>query len=171
LAALDCRSTCRNCLAAALGFCLAFLPAFAAAQRPFDQKELARYRLTEPVYKRFAHAARLITAASRNQPRLERAPLFTKQIAVSGDALEMAALLDARLEQEPAFASALFAAEIDAREFTTFALALFAARLAHGFVKADVIHVMPDSVAGGNVAFAEAHQAEIGALFAEIGLE
>ena len=171
MAALDFRSTCRNGLAGALGFCLALLPALAAAQRPFDRKELATYRLTEPVYKRFAHATRLITAASRNEPRLARAPLFTKQIAVSGDVLEMAELLDARLEQEPAFTSALFAAEIDAREFTTFALALFAARLAHGFVKAGLIHVMPDGVAGGNVAFAEAHQAEIGALFAEIGVE
>jgi hypothetical protein len=168
---MDLRSTCRYWLTGALGFCLAVLPAFAAAQQPFDQRELAAYRLTEPVYMRFAHAARLITAASRKEPRLEQTPLFTKQIAVSGDVMEMAALLRARLEQEPAFRTALFAAEIDAREFTTFALALFAARLAHGFVKADVIHVMPDSVAGGNVAFAEAHQAEIGALFAEMGVE
>jgi hypothetical protein len=165
------RSTCRHGLAGALGFCLGVLPAFAAAQRPFDQKELAAYRLTEPVYLRFAHAARLISAASRNEPRLEQAPLFTKQIAVSGDILEMAALLRARLEEEPAFRSALFAAEIDAHEFTTFALALFAARLADGFVKAHLIHVMPDGVPGGNVAFVEAHEAEIGALFAEIGVE
>ena len=155
----------------AIGCCLAVFPAFGAAQGLFDQKELAGYRLTEPVYRRFAHAARLIAAASRKEPRLEQAPLFTKQIAVSGDTLPMAAMLHARLEQEPAFRSALFAAEIDAREFTTFAMALFGARLAHGFVKAGLIHVMPDGVAGGNVAFAEAHQVEIGALFAEIGVE
>jgi hypothetical protein len=167
---MDFRSTSRNGLAA-LGFSLAILPAFAAAQQPFNQKELAAYRLTEPVYMRFAHAARLISAASRKEPRLEQAPLFTKQIALSGDILEMAALLRARLEEEPAFRTALFAAEIDAHEFTTFALALFAARLAHGFVKAGLIHVMPDGVAGGNVAFAEAHRVEIGALFAEIGIE
>ena len=165
------RSICRNGLVGTLGFWLAVLPAFAAAQQPFDQKALAAYRLTEPVYLRFAHAARLITAASRKEPRLERAPLFTKQFAVSGDVLEMAALLSARLDQEPAFRSALFAAEIDAHEFTTFALALFAARLADGFVKAHLIHVMPDGVPGGNVAFVEAHEAEIRALFAEIGVE
>jgi len=165
------RSTCRAGLAAVVGFSLAILPAFVAAQQPFVQRELAAYRLTEPVYLRFAHAARLITAASRKDPRLEQAPLFTKQIAVSGDILEMAALLNARLDEEPAFRSALFAAEIDAHEFTTFALALFAARLAQGFVKAGLIYVMPDGVPGGNVAFVEAHQVEIGALFTEIGIE
>ena len=167
---MDVRSTGRYWLAGALGCCLA-ATAVGAAQRPFDQKELAGYRLTEPVYRRFAHAARLVIAASRKEPRLERTPLFTKQIAVSGDAVEMAALLHARLEEEPAFRSALFAAEIEAREFTTFALSLFAARLAHGFVQAGVIHVMPDGVAGGNVAFVAAHHAEIGALFAEMGVE
>ncbi len=171
MAAKTLRSTCRNGLAGALGLCLGVLPAVATSQRPVDQKELAEYRLTEPVFKRFAHAARLIIAASRKEPRLEQAPLFTRQIAVSGDVVEMAALLQARLEQEPAFRDALFAAQIDAREFTTFALALFAARLAQGFVKAGLIYVMPDGVAGGNVAFAEAHQVEIGALFAEIGVD
>jgi hypothetical protein len=168
---MDFRSTGRNWVAGALGCCLALLPSFAAAQQAFDQKELAAYRLTEPVYLRFAHAARLITAASKKDPRLEQAPIFTKQIAVSGDILEMATLLSTRLDEEPAFRSALFAAEIDAHEFTTFALALFAARLAHGFVKAGLIHVMPDGVAGGNVAFAEAHQVDIGTLFAEMGVE
>jgi hypothetical protein len=168
---VDFRSTRRSWLVGALGFCLALLPAAAAAQRPFDQKELAAYRLTDPVYERFAHAARLIAAASRKEPRLAQAPLFTTQFAVSGDALEMAALLRARLEQEPAFRSALFAAEIDAREFTAFALALFTARLAHGFVKAGLIHVMPDGVAGANVAFAEARQADVGALLAELGVD
>jgi hypothetical protein len=168
---MDFGSICRKGLAAALGLGLAIFPAVAAAQQPFDQKALAAYRLTEPVYMRFAHAARLIAAASRKDPRLEEAPLFTKQIAVSGDILEMAALLRARLDAEPAFRSALFAAEIDAHEFTTFALALFAARLALGFVEAKLIHVMPDGVAGGNVAFVEAHQADIEALFAEMGVQ
>src|SRR5688572_10886495 len=109
---MDFRSTYRNWLAGALGFYLGVLPAFAQVQQPFDQTDLARYRLTEPVYQRFAHAARLITAASRKEPRLEQPPLFTKQFAVSGDVLEMAASLHARLEQEPAFISALFAADI-----------------------------------------------------------
>jgi len=168
---MDFRSTCRKGLAAAVASSVAILPPLAAAQQPFNQKELAAYRLSEPVYLRFAHAARIIAEASRKDPRLEQAPLFTKQIAVSGDILEMAALLSARLEEEPAFRSALFAAEIDAHEFTTFALALFAARLAQGFVKAKLIYVMPDTVAGGNVAFAEAHNVEIGALFAEMGIE
>jgi hypothetical protein len=165
------RSICRAWLAWALAFWLAVLPASTTAQQPFDQQELADYRLTAPVYARFSHAARLIAEASRKDPRLEQAPLFTKQIAVSGDVLEMASLLHGRLEREQAFQTALFAAEIDAREFTMFALALFAARLAHGFVKAKLIHVMPDGVAGGNVAFVEAHQADVGALFSELGLE
>jgi hypothetical protein len=168
---MDFKSACRNRLAATLGLCLAVLPAFRAAQQPFDQHELAAYRLSEPVYYRFAHATRLIVEASRKDPRLAQAPLFTKQVMVSGDVMEGAATLQTRLEQEPAFRTALFAAEIDAREYTMFALALFAARLAHGFVKAGLIHVMPDTVAGENVAFVDAHQLEIGALFRELGVE
>jgi hypothetical protein len=168
---MDFRSTCRNMLAGTLGLCLAATPVTAAVQRPFDQPELAAYRLTEPVYKRFAHAARLIADASRKQPRLEQSPLFTKEIAVSGDLPEMAAALQARLEQEPAFAGALFAAQIDAREFATFALVLVGAHLAHGFREAGLIHVMPGGIPADNVAFVEAHQVDIGALFAELGVE
>src|SRR5262245_52222993 len=136
---MDVRSTCCHQFAAVLGLCLAVLAASPAAQQPFDQQELAAYRLADPVYNRFAHATRLIVAASRKEPRLEEAPLFTKQVMVSGDVLEGAASLQTRLEQEPAFRAALFAADIDAREYTMFALALFAARLAHGFVKAGLI--------------------------------
>jgi len=154
----------------ALALGMVLLQASAAAQ-PFDQKELAAYQLTEPVYTRFAHAARLIAAAARNDPRLAEAPLFTKEIAVTGDVLEVAALLQSRLEQEAAFRDALFAADLDAREFTMFAIALFGARLAVGFVKAKLIYVMPDGVAGRNVAFVEAHQADIKTLFAELGIE
>jgi hypothetical protein len=168
---MDFKSACRNRFARALGVSLAVLAVSPAAQQPFDQHELAAYRLADPVYRRFVHATRLIVAASRKDPRLEQAPLFTKQVMVSGDVLEGAASLHARLEQEPAFRTALFAAEIDAREYTMFALTLFAARLAHGFVKAGLIHVMPDSVAGGNVAFVEANQQEIVALFQELGVE
>jgi hypothetical protein len=154
-----------------LGFCVAALPASTATQAPFDQHQLVEYRLTEPVFKRFAHATRVIAAASRKEPRLEQSPLFTKQVMVSGDVMEGATELHARLEQEPAFRDALFAADIEAREFTMFALTLFAARLGQGFVKAGLIHVMPDTVAGGNVAFAEAHQGEIAALFADLGIK
>ena len=160
----------RSRRAAAIGVCLALLPASAAAQ-PFDRHELAAYRLTEPVFKRFAHATHLIAQASRKDARLAQTPLFTMQVTVSGDVMEGAALLQARLEQEPAFRNALFAAETDAKEYTMFALALFAARLADGFVKAKLIHVMPDGVAGGNVAFADAHRAEIGALLSELGVK
>ena len=160
-------------IAAAVVACAGFVASSAVvtAQRPIDQRELAEYRLTEPVYERFAHGARLIVAASRKQPSLEEAPLFTRDTAVSGNAVEVAALLLARLEQEPAFRTALFAADIDAREFTLFALALFGARLAHGLIQAGVIHVMPESVAGGNVAFVAARQVEIQALLAQMGID
>jgi hypothetical protein len=161
----------RNLIAVALGLCCSGRPAIADAQQPIDQKELAAYRLTEPVFERFARGARLIVAASRKEPRLDEPPLFTKEIAVSGEAVAMAAQLQARLEEEHAFRSALFAAEIDAREFTKFALTLFAARLAHGFVQAGLIHVMPETIAGANVAFTAMHQAHITALFAEMGIK
>jgi hypothetical protein len=161
----------RICRAAASGVCLALLSASAATQQPFDQPALAAYRLTEPVFKRFAHATHLIAEVSRKDARLAQTPLFTRQVTVSGDVMEGAAHLQARLEQEPAFRNALFAAETDAKEYTMFALALFAARLADGFVKAGLIHVMPDGVAGSNVAFADAHRVEIGALFSELGVK
>jgi hypothetical protein len=169
--AMNIASIFRSITSGAFGVCLVLAPLGARAQQPIDQQELAAYRLTDPVLQRFAHAARLVASAARSDPRLAQTPLFTKEIAITGDVREMAAELQTRLDSEPAYRTALFAAEIDAREFTTFALALFAARLAQGFIDAKLIYVMPDTVAGQNVAFVQARQTEIRTLFADLGVE
>lgn len=136
-----------------------------------DSQELAEYRLTRPVFQRFQRATRLMLTATRADPRFAKAPLFTKEIAVSGDAPAMAAVLQQRLEREPALAGALFAADLDAREYTKFALALFAARLAHGFIESGVLRRVPPGPPADNVAFVEAHRTEVLALLKEMGLE
>jgi hypothetical protein len=141
------------------------------AQAPYDVKELADYRLTEPVFQQFERASRLIATATRQDPRFEAAPLFTREVAVSGDAPAMAAELEARLQGEPVLADALHEAKLTPRDYTKFALALFAARLAHGFVKAGVLARVPAGVAADNVEFVEVHQAQVSAILAELGVE
>ena len=82
-----------------------------------------------------------------------------------------AAALDGRLRQEPAFAAALHASKISAREYTTFALALFAARLAHGFVKSGAMRFVPEGPAKENVAFVDAHEPAVAAVLQALGVE
>lgn len=157
----------------ALVLCLA--TSAAAAQppvpRPIDEKELATYRLTADVLARFAHATRLIAAATRDDARFQDDPLFTEDITKTGDAPEMAAALQRRLDSEPALTTALFAADLDPREYAKFALTLFAARLAHGFVKSGVLRRVPEGVAAANVAFIAAHEKEVAALLRLMRLE
>ena len=142
-----------------------------ARQPPLDARVLAEYRLTAPVFKRFAHATKLIAAALARDPRLVREPLFTKDVTVSGDAPAMAARLQQRLDTEPAFAAALFAADIDAREYTIFALSLFAARLAHGFLTSGALRRVSPGVASDNVAFVRANDSEVTELLKQLQLE
>ncbi|MGH9175390.1 MAG: hypothetical protein ACRD1H_13585, partial [Vicinamibacterales bacterium] len=137
----------------------------------FTAKELADYRLSLPVFEQFDHASRLIAAATRDDPNLAENPLFTREVSVLGDAPVMAAELEARLRSAPALAAALRAADISARDYTKFALSLFAARLAHGFVKSGALRIVPPGVATDNVAFVEAHQVEIAAVLQLLGLE
>lgn len=139
--------------------------------RPLDAKELAAYQLTRGVFDRFARATRLILARTRGDARYERDPLFTKEITVFGDALESAAALQTRLETDPVLAGALFAADIDAREYSTFAITLFGARLAHGFMKSGALRRVPDGPTAHNVAFVAANEADVIALLREMGLE
>ena len=143
----------------------------AALQILFTVEELAQYRLREPVFQRFGHASRLIAAAISRDPALRANPLFTREVAVLDDAPAAAAALAARLQREPAFAAALEAAHLSAPDYTRFALALFAARMAHGFLASGALRLVPAGVASDNVAFVEAHQAEIAALLELFGLE
>ncbi|HUE88093.1 MAG TPA: hypothetical protein VMO26_18620 [Vicinamibacterales bacterium] len=153
-----------------LGFCLsAPLPAF--SQPPFDAKQLANYRLSLPVFKRFAHATRLLAPVLRSDPSYQQDPLFSKEISVAGDAVEMATALRERLDGDAALAAALFAADISAHEYATFALALLAARLAHGFMDSGVLRRVPPGVAADNVGFVRDHLADIRRALAQLGLE
>jgi hypothetical protein len=98
-------------------------------------------------------------------------PLFTREVAVLDDAVEAATALEARLLHERPLADAVSAAKMSAREYTRFALALFAARLAHGFLKSGAMRRVPPGVAADNVAFIEAHDVRVGVLLARLGVE
>lgn len=137
----------------------------------FTVEELAQYRLRLSVFKQFEHASQLIAAAARSDPQLAERPLFTREVLLDGDAPVVAAELAARLTGEPRFGEALGAAKISAEEYTRFALALFAARLAHGFVSSGALRRVPAGAPAENVAFVGAHQAEIGAVLKVLGVE
>ncbi len=139
--------------------------------QPLTTQELGEYRLTAQVFEKFAHATRLIMTAMRADPRFADAPLFTRDILVAGDAPHMAADLQRRLDHDPLLAGALFAADMHARDYTKFALTLFAARLAHGFVKSGVLRAVPAGVAEHNVGFVTAHEDRVAALLQSIGVE
>jgi hypothetical protein len=141
-----------------------------ASQSAWGANELTEYRLSIGVFKQFEHASRRIAVATRDEPRFIRAPLFTKEVVLSGELQETAVALEARLTHEPLLASALREAEISAHDYTKFALVLFAARFAHGFVEAGVLRRVPDGAAADNVKFVAEHKAEIVDILREIGV-
>jgi hypothetical protein len=141
------------------------------ATQSIDARHLADYRLTPEVFKRFAHATRLIAAITQRDVRFHDQPLITREISVSGDAPAMAAALKQRLDTEPALAEALFAADISAHEYAVFAIALFAARLAQGFLRSGAMRRVPPGAATENVAFVATHEVEIVALLKQLNLE
>jgi hypothetical protein len=141
------------------------------AQTPIDVDELALYRLTPEVFSQFDEASRAIAAASRTDPALMQNPLFTREIVLSDDAVAAATALETRLQAHAVLVRALREAKLSAREYTKFALTLFAARMAHGFVKAGVLRGVPDGAASANVAFVQKHEKEITALLAILGLD
>ena len=142
-----------------------------SATQPFDAHTLANYRLTLPVFTRFAHATRLLASQMRSDPRFEHEPLFSKDVAVAGDAVEMATALRRRLDNDATLSAALFAADISAHEYATFALALVGARLAHGFLESGAMRRVPSGVAADNVAFVAEHLAAIRTALSQLGLE
>jgi hypothetical protein len=154
----------------ATGVCL-LLPTPAVTQPAFDTHQLASYRLTSPVFARFTQATGLLAARMHDDPRYEQEPLFSKDVSVAGDAAEMASALRSRLDTNPDLAGALFAADITAHEYATFALALVAARLAYGFVEAGVLRQVPAGVAADNVAFVRDNLADVRRALTQLGLE
>ncbi len=136
----------------------------------FENRDLALYRLTEPVFEQFVEASRMIGTATRADRRFDDDPLFTPEVALLGDAREVAARLDARLQDEPVLAHALRTAGITSREYTKFALGLLAARVAHGFIASGVLRSVPEGPAADNVRFVDEHQREVAAVLEELGI-
>src|SRR5688572_27830330 len=81
--------------------------AFVSAQAPIDVYELADYRLTTEVFDRFVAASGRVATVTRDDATFTYAPLFTKDVALSDDAVTAAAGLVARLENHKALAGAL----------------------------------------------------------------
>lgn len=130
-------------------------------QDTFNTRTLAEYRLTVPVFRQFVQASRLIVTATHEDARLADDPLFTRDVSVLDDVVAAAARLEVRLKLEPRYASALRVAGMTPREYTTFALALFGARMAHGFLQSGAIRGVAKGAATDNVAFVAAHEPEV----------
>ena len=142
-----------------------------AQSRAFDTKELSEYRLTPQVFQHFAAASERIAAISAEDEELKARPLFTKEVAVLGDAPEMARELESRLSGHRGLAEALRSAGISAREYTTFALTLFGARLAHGFMSTGALRSIPKGVATHNVEFVATHHEAVSKVLQVLGVE
>jgi hypothetical protein len=141
-----------------------------AAQSPIDVYDLADYRLTPQVFEQFVVASRLIADITRRDAAFTFAPLFTKDVALSGDAPAMATGLAARLENHTGLAAALRTAKLTPREYSKFVIALVGAHLAHGFMATGVLRRVPDGAPAANVAFVGAHQAEIATTLETLGI-
>jgi len=140
------------------------------AQAPIDISELADYQLTAEVFERFVLATRGVAAIARDDPAFIYAPLFTKDVALSGDVLAAATALVARVENHPGLAAALDASNITPREYSKFAITLIAAHLVEGFVKAGVMRRVPPGAPSINVEFAKTHEADVVATLASLGI-
>jgi hypothetical protein len=140
------------------------------AQGAIDVYELADYRLTAEVFDRFVQASGRIADITRDDSSFTYAPLFTKEFAVSGDAVAEAAGLVARLENHTALAAALSAANLTPREYTKFAITLIIAHLAHGFLASGVLPRVPSGAPTINVEFVKTHEANVTATLATLGI-
>src|SRR5689334_3145843 len=150
-------STIRSRGAFRVGIATLLLTTLARAQAPIDVYELADYRLTTEVFERFVQASNRVADVTRDDASFTYAPLFTKDVALSGDAVAAAAGLVARLEHHPALAASLESAKITPREYTKFAITLIAAHLAQGFLTSGVLPRVPAGAPTINVEFVKAH--------------
>jgi hypothetical protein len=160
------RVTCAFHVAAAM----VLMAALAHAQVPLDVYELADYRLTTEVFERFIQASSRVADATRDDTSFTYAPLFTKDVALSGDAVAAVAGLIARLEHHPALAASLDSAKITPREYAKFAITLIAARLAHGFLTSGVLPRVPAGAPTINVEFVKTHEAAVTTVLASLGV-
>jgi hypothetical protein len=141
-----------------------------SAQAPIDINDLADYRLTTQVFEQFVQASGPIGEITRTDAAFTYAPLFTKDVALDGDAVAMASALSARLENHAGLAAALQTAKLTPREYSKFAISLVAAHLAHGFLRAGVLQRVPAGAPANNVDFVKAHEAEVTEVLANLGI-
>jgi hypothetical protein len=141
-----------------------------AAQGPIDVYELADYRLTTEVFEKFARASHRVGDITGSDASFTFAPLFTKDVVLSGDAVAEAAGLIARLENHKGLAAALDDAQITPREYAKFAITLIAAHLAEGFLAAGVLPRVPAGAPTVNVEFVKAHGSEVAVALASLGI-
>src|SRR5215510_5964868 len=139
----------RSSIAAAILVAAMIQPA--AAQAPIDVYELADYRLTADVFDRFVQASRRVADITREDSAFTFAPLFTKEIVLSGDAVAGANGLAARLQNHAGLAAALESAKITPREYAKFAITLVVAHLANEFLKSGVLTQVAPGAATVNV--------------------
>jgi hypothetical protein len=140
------------------------------AQAPLDVSELADYQLTAEVFERFVVATRAVAAIARDDPSFIYAPLFTKDVALSGDVVAAASALVARVENHPGLAAALEASKITPREYSKFAIGMIAAHMVEGFVKAGVMRRVPAGAPSVNVEFVKTHESDVVAALALLGV-
>jgi hypothetical protein len=140
------------------------------AQSPIDVHELADYRLTTEVFERFVQANGRMVDITQDDSAFVDAPLFTKDVALSGDAVAEAAGLVARLANHAGLAAALGAAKLTPREYTKFAMTLIAAHLAYRFMDAGVLLRVPPGAPTINVEFVRTHESDVTAALASLGL-
>jgi hypothetical protein len=142
-----------------------------AAQAPFQARELAEYRLTAPTFSRAIDAGRRLAPILDGEPRFTGAPLFTREVMLLGDAVEMATVLEGRLRSDRDLSTALDAAKITPREFTAFTLTLFGAHLARGFIQSGALRFVPPGVTADNVAFVNANAAAVAGFLDALHIE
>jgi hypothetical protein len=145
-------------------------PGAGRAQAPINVYDLADYRLTPDVFRQFVEASRAIGVITRRDSAFTYAPLFTKEVVLSGDAPAVAAGLVARLENHAGLSAALQSAKLTPREYSKFAIALLAAHMAHRFMQAGVLQRVPAGAPTHNVEFVGTHQTEITAVLADLGV-
>jgi len=142
----------------------------APPQAPIDVYELADYRLTTEVFERFIQASRRVGDITREDSAFTFAPLFTKDLLLSGDAVAGVNGLVARLQNHAGLAAALEAAKITPREYAKFSLTMVVAHLAHGFLKSGVLTQVAPGAATANVAFVKAHETDVNATLEQLGI-
>ncbi len=140
------------------------------AQSPIDVHELANYRLTAEVFERFVQANGRMSDITQHDSAFIDAPLFTKDVALSGDAVAEAAGLVARLANHPGLAAALEAAKMTPREYAKFAMTLIGAHVAYRFLNAGVLLRVPPGAPSINVEFVRTHETDATAALASLGL-